>query len=212
MLLKLKTLVVYFLILVYLSGVIGIILQPNFFLPFTPFTLILTTFVFLLFQPVNKSSYMFGFLCIVLAGFTAEIIGVKTGLIFGEYSYGKNLGAKLYEVPLVISLNWAVLISCGILVGSHVTKNKIVAAVISALVVTLIDFLMEQVVTSLDFWHFNAGIAGVHNYIGWLLISFVASLLLQKHLYAGDKKVAYTILSLQVLFFGTLNIYKFISV
>ena len=208
---KIKTYLVYFLVLVYISGAIGILFKPFFFLSFTPYTLILTALVFLIFQPVYKQNYLLGFMTILLIGFFVEIIGVKTGFIFGDYWYGNTLGYKLLDVPLVISLNWAVLLSCGILMGCRLSKNKFISALISALVVTAIDFLMEQVVTSLNFWHFKVGIAGIHNYAGWLVVSFTTSFILQKNLANGDKKIAYTILSLQVLFFGILNIYKFIS-
>ena len=37
---------------------------------------------------------------IVLIGFVIEVIGVKTGYVFGSYSYGDSLGFKILEVPV----------------------------------------------------------------------------------------------------------------
>jgi bisanhydrobacterioruberin hydratase len=207
---KTKIYLIYFLILVYVSGAIGILFNPLFFLPLTPYTLILTALVFLIHQPFHKTSYAAGFLTLILIGFLVEIIGVRTGHVFGNYYYGKTLGCALFGVPLVVPLNWAVLISCGVLTGTRFSKNRFLAAMISALVVTAIDFLMEQVVSSLDFWHFDTGLAGAHNYAGWLVISFVSSFILQNNLSAGDRKAAYIVQGLQVIFFGALNFYKLI--
>lgn len=208
---KTKAYLLYFLFLVYLSGAIGMLFKPAFFLPFTPYTLILTAIVFLSFQPTHKINYLVAFAVIILFGLSAEIIGVKTGLIFGDYSYGQTLGYKVFSVPLVISLNWAVLLSCGIVAGCQVSSNRYSSALISALIVTTIDFLMEQVVTSLDFWYFKNGMAGIHNYAGWLILSFFISFGLQSYLSHGNRRIAYAILSLQIIFFGILNLYKFIS-
>lgn len=152
-----------------------------------------------------------GFTAILLIGLSVEIIGVKTGLIFGDYTYGHALGYKVFSVPLVISVNWAILLSCGIIAGCQASKNRFFSSFISALVITSLDFLMEQVVASLNFWYFKNGNAGIHNYAGWFIISLVISFGLQKYLNTGDKRIAYTILSLQVIFFGILNLYKFIS-
>ena len=63
---------------------------------------------------------------LALIGFIFEIIGVKTGLIFGHYKYCNGLGTKVFDVPLIISLNWALPISIGINIGFHFFKNKYV--------------------------------------------------------------------------------------
>ena len=39
-----------------------------------------------------------------LVGMLSEIIGVKYGFIFGEYSYGNALGIKFMGVPLIIGI------------------------------------------------------------------------------------------------------------
>jgi putative membrane protein len=49
---------------------------------------------------------------VFVIGFFSETVGVKTGLIFGEYSYGKALGFQWMQVPLLIGLNWFIIIYC----------------------------------------------------------------------------------------------------
>ena len=205
---KIKTGLYYFLILVYVSGAIGMVLKPSFFLPFTPFTLFYTVFVFLLFQPLKNYKYVLSFLLIALIGFVSEVIGVKTGVVFGNYSYGYSLGYKVLQVPLIISLNWALIVNASVLVSSKLSTNKIVLPLLTATIATSLDFLIEQVAPKLNFWHFKSGLAGWHNYLAWFIICFVTTFIVNKQLIKGDKKIATTIIVLQVFFFGVIYLFK----
>jgi putative membrane protein len=198
----------YFLILVYVSGAIGFLINPGFFSPFTPFTLVFTCFVFLMYQPVNNLNFTLSFVALALIGFFAELIGVKTGAVFGNYYYGNALGYKIWGVPLVISLNWGLLINVGVLVATYLSSKPLLIAAIAAFVITGVDLLIEQVASKMDYWYFSEGIAGFQNYAGWFIISFFASLGLQKHLAKGDKRTAFIFLVLQLFFFGLIYINK----
>jgi putative membrane protein len=122
-----------------------------------------------------NGKFLFAFFSIAFLGFIIEVIGVKTGLIFGKYSYGDGLGFKLLNVPIIISINWAMLIFAGIRIVSSIFANKIVSLVVAALLVTLIDLLIEQVAPRLDFWQFEGGLPGLHNYLGWIGVAFLTS-------------------------------------
>jgi len=208
---KIKKYLLYFLMLVYFSGAIGFLLNPSFFAPFTPVTLLLTSLVFLLYQPLKNKGFVAGFLAICAIGFITEAVGVYSGLIFGDYYYGSVLGTKILNVPIVISLNWALLVSCGILVSAYLFKTGIFSALFSATIITSIDLLMEQVCSALDFWYFRAGIAGIQNYIAWFIICFGASYFFQSFIIKGNKKIAAIILSLQIFFFGIIYIFKLLK-
>lgn len=192
----------------YVSGAIGFYLKPDLFLPFTPFTLLYTSAVFLIYQPIENKGFFVAFFLIALIGYISEVIGVKTGMVFGEYYYGSTLGYKLFEVPLTISLNWALLAASCVLVTSYVFKNKFMISFVAASMATAIDVLLEQLAPQLNFWFFKNGHAERHNYIGWFAISFVSALLFEQKLVKGNKQIALIILCLQLLFFGliyTLN-------
>ena len=150
-----KAYFLYFLVLVYVSGSIGFVVNPVFFSPFTPFTLLLTCFVFLIHQPLSNKKFISSFLIIAFLGYVIEVIGTKTGLLFGNYKYGNGLGFKLLDVPLVISINWAMLICAGIITVSKIFKNKFIVISVTALLVTFIDLIIEQVAHELDFWQFE---------------------------------------------------------
>jgi putative membrane protein len=204
---KFKSYLLYFLILVYISGSIGFVVNPAFFSPFTPYTLLLTCLVFLIHSPLADKKFLIAFFSIAFLGFIIEVIGVKTGLVFGKYSYGDGLGFKLLDVPLIISINWAMLIFAGIRIVSSIFANKIVSLAVAALLVTLIDLVIEQVAPKLDFWQFEGGLPGLHNYIGWIGVAFFTSYFFYPTIIKGNRSVSLIILILQIIFFTSLFIF-----
>lgn len=202
-----KTYFLYFLILVYISGSIGFVVNPAFFSPFTPYTLLLTCFVFLIHSPLEDKKFIVAFFSIAFCGFIIEIIGVKTGLIFGKYAYGNALGYKLFNVPLIISINWAMLICSGIIVVSRIFTNKIIVLVAAAILVTGIDLLIEQVAPKLDFWQFEGRLPGLQNYLSWIGVAFFSSYFFYPTIIKGKFTVSLTILILQIIFFASLFIF-----
>ncbi len=201
----LKKYSLYFLILIYVSGSIGFILKPSFFAPFTPFTLIFTSFVFIIYH--SKSNFLIAFSLIAIIGYIAETIGVATGKIFGDYYYGNSLGKKLLGVPLVIAINWSLMVSSAAVLAQSITKNKLIIAFAAGVITTGTDLLIEQVAGKLDFWHFKNDIAGVQNYIAWFLITFTSVFFLHKYLQFKTYKTSLIILALQLLFFGSIYLF-----
>jgi putative membrane protein len=62
---------------------------------------------------------------VYLAGFFIEVIGVNTGQIFGDYIYGTALGIKLWATPLLIGVNWLILVySTGVFLETFNFKSK----------------------------------------------------------------------------------------
>jgi bisanhydrobacterioruberin hydratase len=202
-----KSYFLYFLILVYVSGSVGFVINPAFFSPFTPYTLLLTCFVFLIHQPSTDNKFFLSFFSIAILGYIVELIGIKTGLLFGNYSYGNGLGYKVFEVPLIISINWAMLICAGIITVSKIFSNKFLVLIVTALVVTLIDLIIEQVAYKLDFWQFEGGFPGLHNYLGWIGVVFFTSYFFYPSIIKGSIKVSSIVLILQIIFFTSLYIY-----
>ena len=73
-------------------------------------------------------------------GMLVEILGVNYGLIFGSYSYGENLGVKIFGVPVLIGANWVMLSFITGAIGDVLWKNnKILAAISGAVLMVLID-------------------------------------------------------------------------
>ena len=63
-------------------------------------------------------------------GVSVEIMGINTGILFGDYTYGDVLGFKLRDVPVLIGVNWFIIIYCsGISIHTLLMKaiNRIAA-------------------------------------------------------------------------------------
>ena len=101
-----------FLIVLYASGLIGMHLPATaaLFTSLVPLTLWFTAFICVVYFPKPSfQAYLF-LASLAIAGWFLEVQGVRTGQIFGVYSYGKTLGFKLINVPITIGLNWLVLV------------------------------------------------------------------------------------------------------
>ena len=103
-------------------------------------------------------------------GIFVEFLGVNYGLLFGEYSYGRNLGPKLFGVPFLIGMNWVILTTISGSISNQICKGrKIPSILLGTLLMLFIDFFIEPVAPTLDFWEFKDSIVPLSNYSGWLI-------------------------------------------
>jgi putative membrane protein len=135
-----------------------------------------------------------------------EIIGVKTGYLFGDYYYGANLGSKFMGVPFVIGCNWAILsISSGNLI--HKLKTSIyLKTLLASLLMVLLDFMIEPIAMELDYWQWKNGEIPVYNYICWFVLSLPLSFLYFKLKLSEQNKLTNGLYLILVVFFGILLI------
>lgn len=125
-----------------------------------------------------------------LFGMSVEWIGVHTGWLFGVYTYGTNLGPKLFAVPLIIGINWAMLAWLAYDLAKRLTNVKALQILLGAAIMTLIDLLMEPVATTNDFWDFKNHEAPVFNYLCWFLLSICIQLYLVSYVKLEKNKTA----------------------
>jgi uncharacterized membrane protein len=197
------------LIIIYIVGICGIAFtnsnQQLLFLQLTPLNLIVTIGFTLLFHPSWSKKFILSGLMVLLFGFFVEVIGVKTGWIFGNYWYGTTLGLQLIEVPVLIGVNWFLLVYI-ISAVFNKTKNIFLFAGIAAAVMTLLDVFIEPVAIKLDFWQWQNNVIPLQNYIAWYLISFLLFLFFRKVNGAIRNRIAIIVLAIQFLFFAILNL------
>lgn len=139
-------------------------------------------------------------------GYSAELIGIKTGLLFGDYSYDTALGIKLFDVPPMIGLNWVIIVAASSsIVMCFIKKPLILQALLAAALCTFLDFLIEPVAVSYDFWTWAEGNIPIYNYLCWFGFSFLfAALYLYRN--KGINKTGIAIYIIWVIFFIILNI------
>ncbi|MFN4146699.1 MAG: carotenoid biosynthesis protein [Runella sp.] len=189
--------------LMHLAGFIGLQLPTSrpFFQTLVPFHLLSTALVLLLYhQDWNKSSVFFCVLAYVI-GFGIEVLGVHTGLIFGHYQYGNTLGTKWLDVPLVIGLNWLVLIYAAGMVVASWRSSLWTKIALGAAVVVGLDFLIEPVAMRLDFWNWQGEVIPFQNYVAWYLISAFLLYCFYQYNFYKKNRLAGLLLLCQALFF-----------
>jgi putative membrane protein len=119
-------------------------------------------------------------------GFAVETIGVATGLPYGEFFYGDSLGPKaLGLVPYLLPISYLPLAIGAVAASwndSLAINHRSLLIFRSALLLTLMDGVLDPGAASLGFWVWPGGGAyyGVplSNYAGWLLSGTLAAAVL----------------------------------
>ena len=197
-----------FLFIIYFVGIIGISLPSlrDLFVPLTPYTLLISMLILLAFHWKWDLRFIAAAVIIALAGLGVEVLGVQTGLIFGGYSYGPVLGIKIGQVPLMIALNWILLIYCSYFIAGKVFKAALLKMAMAAALMVALDVLMEPVAIDLNMWNWEVEIPPLQNYAAWFFISFLfAGFFHVMKVKILNPLAGYLFLFL-VMFFGILNL------
>ena len=206
---QLKRNALWILILFHVVGLVGIgFMEVKTFAALTPLNLLLTTMlVWISHQP--KRSYS-GLIILAAAsmvlGYLVELLGTQTGFPFGSYTYGPSLGVQLGGVPLIIGVNWFLM-----LMGSGFLIRKLVKPVWArvvggALLMTLVDLFIEPVAPLLDFWYWKDGFAPFVNYLGWFGVSVLMHIMMYSLVGRDENKLAPAALLIMLTFFISLNL------
>lgn len=174
-------------------------------LPLTPINLVLTAGAMVIFSKLDRRTVA---LALVLGtlGYFVEVVGVWTGRVFGEYSYGEVLGFKLLNVPLLIGLNWSMLVfAIGVPMARSTMPTWAKVMLSSAMMVGL-DVLIEPVAIHLGFWSWEQGVIPVQNYLAWGAVSAVFFTLFFLVPLRRENPLARYVLVAQVVFFAGLNL------
>ena len=195
------------LVVVHVAGIIGLQTEyKDLFLMCTPVNLLLS--IGLLFwnhTEFNKSFFIFSVLTF-LTGYFIEVAGVKTGMIFGHYSYGKTLGFKLLDVPVIIGINWLMLIYIVGIILNKINTNTLFKSFFGAATLTTLDFFIEVVAIKYDFWKWSNYTPPIQNFVAWFIVSFLLLLLFNTMNFSKNNKLAQGLFIIQLVFFVTLSV------
>jgi carotene biosynthesis associated membrane protein len=129
------------------------------------------------------------FLASVAIGFGAEVLGTRTGLPFGDYSYASSLGPQVLGVPVVIPLAWAMMSYPSLLVARRLVTGPLLTPVVAAVALASWDLFLDPQMVAEHHWTWNLdgapalpGVPDVplQNFVGWLLVSLVLMLVLDR--------------------------------
>lgn len=113
----------------------------------------------------------------IVISFSAEAIGVATGLVFGAYHYTDNLGPKILGVPPLIQLAYIAMGYASMMMARAITGGArraftLTGVLVASLIMVGWDVAMDpyQSTVSGDWiWEKGGAYFGVplHNYAGW---------------------------------------------
>lgn len=216
-------------VLFHIVGIAGILLfKSDAIIRSTPLNLLLC-FILLVWTQKEKNIYFWIFTALaLLIGFLSEVIGVNTGMLFGDYNYGTVLGIKFKNVPLIISINWFIVIYCcgttitallqKIISSTPVTENsmkpsvtlKAISVIIDgATLAAIFDWLIEPVAIKLGYWQWAGIDIPFYNYVCWFAISLLLMALFRFLSFDKNNKFAINLLLIQVMFFLLLRTFLY---
>lgn len=204
-----STVLIIILIIFYAVGSIGTQLDAYraYFLGLSPYNLLLSFAVAVLStESKTKGQLIFFLICYVLS-MTAEWIGTATGYLFGTYYYGKNLGPTIFGVPFVIGLNWWILLMGASSISVYLRLKPLLSALFGALLMTLLDALMEPIAIKSDFWHWKNEQIPFYNYVCWFILAFILLLIRQRLIKPEANKVHAVLFVIITLFFSIQTIF-----
>ncbi len=206
---KIKT-AFFILALFHVSGLIAILATPykDLFLSLSPLNLLISSSLLFIFHKNLTKKQLVIFITIAVLGFFAEVLGVLTGVIFGSYFYGPILGWKFLNTPLIIGINWIMLTYSATYSWTKFSENSWIISFLSSTTLVLLDFLIEPVAVTYNFWQWTATEIPIQNYVAWFVISFIFCFFLAKYKDKSTNSLAPFLLITQVIFFGTLYLFN----
>jgi bisanhydrobacterioruberin hydratase len=143
-----------------------------------------------------------------IIGFGVEVLGVQTGFPFGEYSYGNVLGYKFWDTPLMIGINWVMLLLASRSLISVLNINAtLINSALGATLMVMLDYLIEPIAIRFDFWTWPGNEIPDSNYISWWIIAFLLHTFQDKFIPKFSNHTATALLIIQFLFFGVLFVF-----
>ncbi|MDX2197093.1 MAG: carotenoid biosynthesis protein [Cytophagales bacterium] len=192
-------------------GLVGYTFVPlgTLFMLLTPYYILLSA-AFVFFHEMKFTLYNVLYLsAIFFAGLAVEYLGVSTGVLFGQYYYGNTLGIKLLDVPVVMGINWVLLIYCThICIQNTFIKHSIIKACVGASILTLLDFFIEPNAILYDYWHWSGNNVPFYNYFCWFAVSFVFLFCALKLKISFQNNIAIPFLAMRFVFFILLYIWQ----
>jgi len=162
---------------------------------------------------------------IAVASFFIEAAGVNTGKIFGVYAYGNTLGPKLLNTPLIIGVNWFLLIYCTNVISRQLWKRitdrqegsrtglmrSMFIVVTGSLLMVFYDLLLEPAAIRLDMWSWECGIIPLRNFLAWFFLSLVFHIYIK---YRGEEEInprALPLFAVQLGFFAVIDLFYMLA-
>lgn len=139
----------------------------------TPLNLMLSGF--LVFFTEQNKKVSIAYLLIFILGFVVELVGVQTGFLFGNYTYSNILSEGIAGVPLIIGVNWFVIVVSSVSLFIQLKIHLVLKSVLAGFAAVVLDFIIEPVAIKYKFWIWENDTVPFYNYICWFVFGSLFS-------------------------------------
>jgi putative membrane protein len=155
-------------------GVLQYLIGWQYVLKLTPLVIGIITALVVLFWDINYMQRLKASIVAILIGFTAEVIGVNTGLLFGEYQYSNQaLGLKILGVPILVGIMWLLVSASAWQIALLGNFNKWLTVILASAITVMFDLVLEQYATAYGLWTWQGGEIPLLNYVSWFFVSML---------------------------------------
>lgn len=157
-------------IVFYVVGIIGFSIKYTYsiFIHLTPVVLLMSLALLFYYDRNNiTTKKILFYVFIYISSLFIEMYGVNTGILFGDYTYGKGLGIKIVETPILIGINWVLMIYITSSIFTKLKPNFISQVIIPSSLMIGYDIIMERAAPKIDMWSWAGDIIPLQNFLMW---------------------------------------------
>lgn len=194
----------------YAVGFILYALPPSrpLFIVLTPYTLLLTALSAFIHHKDWSLKSISILLFIFAASILLEAIGVASGKLFGIYNYSTEMGIAVRDVPLIIGVNWVILVYASNAIVSKYSGNSLFRISTGSVLMVLYDIVLEKVAPVMNMWEFENGSPPIRNYVMWFLMAILFQTIFVLFRVDSDNKPARALFIAQVVLFISIIIFN----
>lgn len=164
--------------ILFIAGAIGYTLPStrHLMVSLTPI-LIMVSSMLVLFYELKEGNLGFFIWGLMVASFIlfTEAISIRTGLIYGWFTYGSGLGARITDVPVIIGINSVFLIAGAAVIASYAGRGLFLSPLLVSVFIVIFDLFLEAAAVKLGYINWQNNIIPLQNYYAWIIISYFIS-------------------------------------
>ncbi|MDE0554643.1 MAG: carotenoid biosynthesis protein [Candidatus Poribacteria bacterium] len=151
---------------------------------------------------------------VIVGSIGIEWVGVRTGKIFGAYTYGQTLRPSIDGVPISIGCAWFVMLVASVAVVQKIAPKSVIKSTIKlamcvAVLMVCFDLFMEPAAGILDYWVWVDNRIPLQNYLAWFGLSFVFTAIgIKLGLFSEPPlpRIAFHFYFAQLIYFGLIDL------
>lgn len=189
----------------------GLPFTRTFFIYLMPVNILISFVVLLISDRSDQKNLLPLALGIFVFGYIVGLIWVNVNFPFGDFTFGKSLGPRLFGTPLLVGWKWLMLAYCSNIIVSKFTENRYFISFLATILMVVFDMVLEGPAGVLDLWSWSSANVPLENFLSWFFVSWIINGAIQLRNTRLENQVAGSLFSAHFSFFLCLNVVFFIE-